>query len=355
MTVLNYVHHQSVAGGYDTVDKVRTFAVSQGWVQNEWITGYSWDYSSPYGFTVVDANGCFLELSSSGYGSQSLEARIQHNYRSDCGTNYLFVNMSNGDDYTIQNTLPWSQNTKTRTGVSGWYSSGWSMHLGNATYDDLWIFGDEKFIMAVCSMDGIFCQQFFFGSMIMFQDDPTEGDCKGMHFVQRAYPNEDCPLWSSWTENFDGYPAHWSSVMGIYADWRNVAMDIYWDGGSTIGELGQWSLGWNMFPWDSMSDSSIPLYLDGVGTNQPGLVPILNLGQCLRTNSYSNKRPMFRQTHFGKRSSDSVWEPICKTPYYFLNTSGLTIGQQLTYGSEEFLCFPIGPYYSPVGIAMQIA
>lgn len=355
MTVLAYAHHQNVAGGLDTIDKVRTFAVAQGWVQNVWLTGYSWDTSSPFGFTVVDANSCFLELSSDGYGSQSLEVRIQHQKRD--ATHYLLMNMSDGNDYALEQRLPWAQNEKTADNLYDYQTRGGpaGMNIGTDTYDDLWIFGNDKFIMAVLSMDGIFCQQFMFGTMIMFEDDPTEGDMRGLHMVSRDYPNDSYPLWSTWEDGV-GWPAHWPGFRGIYADGRYPCFDIYWDGGSAILPHGAFSLTCNM--WlidDSYSDADIPEYLHGVGDSMTDGKPFLNLGRCLKANAYSNKRPMLRQVYFGKRSSDSVWIPICKTPYYFLNTAGLSIGEQLTYGAETFLCFPVGPYYSPIGIGMQIA
>lgn len=356
MTVLNYAHHTSVAGGYDTVDKVRTFAVAQGWVQNEWITGYSWNMSSPYGFTVVDPYGCFLELSSPGYGSQNLEVRVQHQKASGCSTHYLFCNMTNGSAYAINSTCPWAQNGLTAVNVASYYTDNHGMNIGNATYDDLWIFGDDKFIMAVCSMDGVFCQQFLFGSMHMFKTNPTEGACRGFHMMTRDYPDDDCPEWQYWESANVGYPAHWPGFNGLYADNRYPAFDIYWDGGSTIVPHNAWSMSVNLWLRDDFSDTAeVPAYLSGVGDSMSGALVIMNVGNCLKTNAYSNKRPMLRMVHFGKRSSDSLWIPICKTPYYFLNTAGLSIGEVLTYGSEEFMCFPIGPYYSPIGIGVQIA
>jgi hypothetical protein len=354
MTILNYAHHQNVAGGYDTIDKVRTFAVAQGWVQNLWLTGNSWNMNSPYGFTITDADGCMVELSSSGYGSQSLEVRIAHQIRSACSTHYLFLNMTTGDDYSLQQMHPWAQNAKTAVNITSLYSDRMGMNVGTATYDDLWIFGDDTFVMAVLSMDGVFCQQFFFGSMHMFVDDPTEGDCRGLHMVAST-TSADCPLWSHWDES-TGWAAHWPAFRTIYATSRHPAFDIYWDGGSSITPINAFSLGCNLWLRDDFNDTSpTPAYLQGAGDSQTGAVPFMNLGECLKANSFSNKRPMLRMVYFGKRSADSVWEPICKTPYYFLNTAGLSIGEQLTYGTETFLCFPIGPYYSPIGIGMQIA
>ena len=348
-------------GGYDTIDKVRTFAVSQGWVQNQWLTGTDWDDSSPYGFTVSDSNACFLELSSGGYGTgggtQDLEVRIQHT-RSNYGEqeHYLFLNMTNGGDYTVQQALPWAQNGRTAVNLYNYYTNDMGMHIGDATYDDLWIFGDDKFIIASLSMDGIFCQQFLFGSMHMFEDNPTEGACRGLHMMTRQYPDEEAPMWQYWSDDNIGYPAHWPGFRGIYADARLPTFDIYWDGGSAILPHNAFSLGCNLWLQDTFADSGpTPRYLQGAGDSQSGNFVFLNVGECLKANYYSNKRPMLRMVYFGKRSSDSVWVPICKSPYYFLETAGLTIGETLTYGSEEFIVFPVGPYYSPIGIAVQIA
>jgi len=361
MTVLNYVYHQNVAGGRDTLDKVRTFAVAQGWTQEEWVDGYAWDDSSPFGFTIVDADAAFLELSSGGYGSgsgtQNLVARLEHLQIPTCSNHRLMLNMTNGSAYTLQSDSPIVQNQATSVGCSRYYLYG-AMHIGEATYDDLWLFGNDKVIVGILSMDGIYVQHFWFGSFIPFEDDPTEGAGRGLHMNTREYPDDTCPEWQYWSEDGGqiGWAPYFPGFRSLYAGNRIPAIDFYWDGASIIQPYNACSLNINLWLDDTgQTTDKTPVYLSGIFDSQTGYEVFLNVGPCLRTNSYSNKRPMLRAVYFGKRSSDSVWQPFCKTPFYFLNTAGLTIGQTLTYGSEQFLCFPIGPYHSPIGVGMQIA
>lgn len=365
MTVLNYAHHQNVNGGIDTLDKVRTFAVAQGWTQEQWIDGYRWDTSSPFGFTVADANAGLLELSSNGYGSQTLECRMQIVYSSGRGVYYLNMGMTDGTHWTDQQyPEPWAQNNKTyRLSESDGYTTEPAMHIGTATYDDLWIFGDDKWICAVLSMDGVYVQYFHFGSMHMFEDTPTQGDCRGMTMHTLYNTDHEWYRWDDLNASLNKcttLPAWWPGFRSMDgAGWVHWAVfDFYWDSSSAIGDSGSTYIVGNIFPYDDYGDADQTYLRAGLGigaTNGGYNYPFMNLGECLQNNVYSNKRVMMRQVYTARRSSDGLWVPVCKTPCYFLNPAGLSIGETLTYGSEQFMCFPIGPYYSEIGVAFQIA
>lgn len=348
MTVLNYVHHSNVAGQLDTLDKIRSFAVAQGWTQGAWVTGNRWDYITPYGFTITDSDAAYLELTGASYGSQTNIAKLQTILSPTDSVPGVHISMASATGYTLQDDQPYAQNAYTFVNNSGFTQLIAGMNIGTATYDDLWIYGDSHWIGASLSMDGVFCQHLHFGSFHMYESSPTQGVCRG-HTVYN-----DPWLWQSYLTVLGGQ-AYWPYYNGEYLSSQgrsNPSFDMYWDSRSQFVSSIFIYVTYNVWPWDvANSQSDTYKYLSASGYSNP----FLNLGGCLRANSFSGKRLMLRQNYWCQRQSDSVWVPVCKTPIYFLNTAGLTIGETLTYGSEEFLTFPFGPYQSPIGMAVQIA
>lgn len=346
MTVLNYVHHINVNGYIDTLDKIRQFAVAQGWTQEVWQSGYRWDMISPYGFTIVDANHGYLCLSVTGYGTQSLIVRME-SFLDTEGRDTLNMCMADSAVVDLEQTHPYAQHRITH-GNSDFQSSIGGMNIGEAVYDDLWVYGDSKWIGASLSMDGVFCQHLHFGSFHMFDASPTQGQTVGLTLHLGDVP------WSSWATNLQVSPPYWNGYRGQYfgGGGRNTtAHDIYWGGRSCFYSTTVNYKRSNIFPWDDVNLADTYLWAGGAFGNDC----YLNLGAALRANNFGGKRLLLRQVHFIQRSSDSLYEPVCKTPIYFLNFSGLTIGEVITQGSEQFMTFPFGPYSSRLGLAVQIA
>jgi hypothetical protein len=344
--ILDYVHHTNVGGQQDTLDKIRSFAITQGWAQEAWTTGYRWDTTSPYGFTLADPDGAYLELSSTGYGTQSLIARLECYNSYNNSVPGVGVNMVDTVGYSLIQTLPYCQDRLT-FGYDDIVSKVAGMNIGIADYDDLWIYGDDKWIGASLSMDGVYCQHLHFGSFEIYEPNPSQGMCRGY----TTYVDDW--TWYGYADATSGYVGHpyWVVEGYEYAGTgkRLPSFDIYWDDQSKYNSYNDMKIAWNIWPWDNYFDSGIPYYL------RTSYSPFLNIGTCLKTNAFSGKRPMFKQNYWCKRTSDSLWVPVCRSPIYFLNTAGLTIGEVITYGLEEFICFPFGPYQSPLGMAVQIA
>lgn len=355
--LLNYVHYQNVNGAKQTIDYVRQFAVAQGWTQEYWLEDSYWDTSISGGYSdwLTWTGASYLVLSNTGYGTQSLVCRMAaYPVNGDAFFNLRMCSSASPTINTGTGDVPYMINSYTDAPNNGDVTRGQTemMHIGTATYDDLWIFGDGKWICAVLSMDGVFCQSFWFGSPIMFEDNPSQGMGYGVSYV-KEYNNVH--WWYNWNGADEvGWP--WWPMKRTLDDegWLcHPTMDFYYNSRPAFDDNGSSSdvchIYYNVHYWDDPSaDAPSPF-------NDSNLFrdPILNLGQCLQANDWSGKRPMFRQTIFINDASNLV-QPIGMLPNYLCRFSGLQIGQTLTYGSEEYLVFPIHSVNDIPGIAFRI-
>lgn len=350
--LLNYVQHQNVSGGLDTLDKVRQFAVAQGWTQEEWRSGEGWEYASD-GTWQTDTSCGYLCLSSTGYGTTSLIARLQILPHYGTGLDYLHLAMSSNTTYTTSTyEAPWAQNALTDVETAS-YSHAKCMHLGTATYDNLYIFGDDKWICAVLDMNGVFCQIFHFGQYQMFESSPTDGQCCG--FYSHYLYNQEWEWWK-----YDGDTGAGSSRNNVLPFWDGAlwvadggyeftSFDMYWNGAENAENN---RLGYNIFP-DYNTANSDDRY-DNTWTNI-GTRMFLNMWHTLNVNGWSGKRVMSKMIVFCTYTGDSTTKPVCKTPCYFTKFSGLTMAEQISYGGETYMVFPIVDISDLIGVAFRIA
>lgn len=343
--LLNYVEHANPTGIKDVLDKIRAFAVSQGWVQEEWLQNKRWYQNSPYGW-VDSENGDYLCLSSSGYGNQNLIAKLELNMHKTNMGPAIAVNMCSSKDYTLQLLWPHRQNVRvdlfgTRSDSTEFY--GWS--LPASQMERLWIFGDEKWICAIVNIDGTYFTLMHFGSFQIFDTASSEGDVTGRSMIYGSGPKDwneyasgdkvPCGLFNQWgqycsTNSF----AHYQRPFGMWYGGRDITPP------GAFGSINA-AIGGTLFETNVYGGAAHTL--------------ILPYRYALVRNVFSGRRVLLKQLYFHLRSGDSVWEPICQSPCYFCNFEGLSPGELLVYGDEEYLVFPVGPYITDRGIAFRVA
>lgn len=353
--LLDYTTYNNVSGANDFFDKLRLWAVSKGWYQEEWRTGYLWDSNNHW---VSDSRGRFLILSKSGYGTQnlivSLATSIESTYNCFGITGCMRSQVSYND--TSESKHPVGQNSicgGVHNQSSGYYSNKESQtggfDLGESfTIPKVWFFAGPHWIAAFAKMNDEFCQWLHFGSCEMFEDSPTLGQCFGMYSRIYNYTGQGYQYPWEWT-NYQyglstGYYMSPGSVsyVGLYATNRWCGFDMYYDGhgfyntSHTLGAQGRS----NCHQSFAYMISTYP--------------PLLDVSVALKANHYSAKRPMIKPTFSYERASDSIYVPIAKAPFYIMNTAGLQIGQQLDFDGSSYLAFPTPTIYNTHGIAICI-
>lgn len=317
MTVLNYEFHENLADHHELLEKLKDFAVSEGWTatvfqQNvEWANlgggTYGWDTGSE----------TFLMLNSTGYGSQDLQFRFRGEADGGEPTHewiqcYGYVGSTSLD--TSVATHPVQQTTiGTRWSLSG------STSFPSQTIPKTWLFGNDKFLLVVCQVDNLFVKTLAFGSVELFDSSETEGN---------LFLHQDSSL---------------PETAGNY--WFNYNTLVVFDTATD-----------DFLLFDGSKDDCRTSFTFNASNNHVNGA-FYSYGQAVnRNNSVSARRPMYKQDYFALDSGDGRWVHLGKAWVYRIDTEGLEIGERVKYGSEEFLCFANGRVNERFkGFAVQIA
>ena len=384
--LLDYILHTNVANGLDVIDKVRQYAVSKGWTQEEWRSGYDWDENPLYPGTdpinryawTAYTGCCYLHLTSTGYGTTPLNVRLAITHQASYSQvwNWFVGALHDPDDaYTSTNDgtsqlHPYIQ--RASTGIftqSSPTERGPGMDLGNAVIDRVWIFGDSKWICCVLDMDGVQCQAFHFGQFEMFESSPTCGSVFGFQAQKGSIAEPTRWEYHDVSDGTTDNPARgvcwWPGTFAVYLTRYQSTLEILYDdvdstGISHLQSSGTVNIVCNLFipygsgPHEYSTYDRMRKYCNRVSstvssTSFPNYLKTLNL------NTYSGKRPMAKVVYAVLSSNDGSWIPICKSGAYIVNFSGLDIGEVLTYGSQEYICFPLAHITDEFGFAIRIA
>lgn len=290
------------SGSKDALDKIRSFAVSLGWTQDYWDTadGGGSDY--------------YLQLWSPGYVNQEI-----------CYRFYITNVDAQEDTMTLRGVIPGKRYdqtsdkmTNTSTTWGGSTAQYYATSLPASTFDALYLYGDHRFIAAIYHVDPIAVITLVLGSPDLFRSWWSYPGCWMLFNPQSS----------------------WSSV-GSASRWYNMTSNTnYW-----------------AFPYSTRGSSQYALWFEGGGRNSsywgsnyrpiPSDVPgsenaaEFNFARGLvRYNSYTEKRTAFQSTIFAKSPSAGVWYPMGMSPLSWIHGYGLTIGETITFGSDQYRCFP---------------
>jgi len=372
--ILDYITHVNVPDGVEAMDYVRQFAVSKGWSQIEWRKWFDWEYNSTLGVNEwsSDSSAAYLCLQSSGYGSTVLRFKMAltlgrrthvHHYFHIAGvSNTTYV--SGDSSYRLHPYCQYAL-TSPKLTTDYPYERDPAMDLSYSTIDKMWIFGDDKWICAFVDFDGNNVHAFHFGQFEMFETAPTSGMVFGHH---TQYSTSVAPVLYEHhnVSSTDSGSAFWPKVYSTYLSRRVSSMDFCYDtsgsgnGASHIFAASPYiTLACNVTPrysgWNGVGAGRIWDYVSGLQllTTDPN-TSIPNLINAVSPNTYSNRRVMMKPVFFTYDGA-TTYVPFCKANYYIIPWGGLSIGEILTYGTEQYVAFPLGHITDPYGVAIRIA
>lgn len=319
MGLLNYEIHSNPAGHKDILSKFKTFAQAQGWTIDQYLTSQEWKYNAGT-YEWMAGNEDFLQIRSAGYGNQNMVYRFRaFGEGSDPQAEKLYVKGIDPNHTAIESisTHPVDQNAY-NTAVYVSYLS-----LSPGTTPTLWLFGNDKILIMINKTTTEFIQGFVVGSPELFDPAEDEGffvatSTNGNNYNYKWY---DYASQSSYYNSpFYGYPnqtlAWYDGAGRSSTDWKYNAEFYYNDN-----------------PGGSFN----------------------KLTRAVGANNFTGKRTLIKPTVFVKRQSDGVWFPLGTLPVYLIEFAGLTIGETLTYGTEQYLAFPNSITTRKYGFAVRIA
>lgn len=313
MTVLNYEHYTNVTTHHDALAKIKTFADSEGWTIAEWQANKEWadQGGGTYGWSAGTES--FLAIQSAGYGAQTLHYRFRT--RTDSGdANHEFLEcgavLSGDVAIDTSATHPVQQNNIKSDSLASWKP---------ATIPELWIFGNDRQLIVFARFDDRFTQCFWCGTSELFDSAEDEGG-----YISHSQTNS-AAKWYDYTTTPTDFICPFDNYDSMIYDAEIKASGAY--------------------ACEVMSTI----------TNQiSGGFSVLT--RALQNNNYSGSRVVIKPKQFVKRTSDGLFFPIGNMPVYRLYHPGLSVGQQIEYGSDVFLAFPgillLDRYY---GVAVKIA
>lgn len=335
MLVNESIITSGLTGPQKVIQEIVTFAKAQGWTEETGgaaglehkKTNSIWDISSPYGWIAGD--GDFYTLTSTGYGSQNLIVRLERR------GSRIRIQMSSQKDYSLISTMPSRQTALLQnddfnlTYDTDDYGLGWSINTGTA--NNLYLYGDVTWIMAVLDIDSIFYTHAHFGSLDPIESSPTQLECAG----KMSFMVSNKTLWSEYV-NYTGQVSGSSEIWAAF-----IANKIEPTGGNG------YAFGYYYESEDkTISNNTETRYLfkfkgyDNAGYGTQGGI-MGNYTYCINQNNFSGKRPMLKELYFYRRNSDSQWVPVAFSPIYIIEFNGLTPAQQLSYGTEIYRVFPV--------------
>jgi hypothetical protein len=327
MSLVNYVIHNTPSSHHDVLGKFKTFAVSTcGWTQDTYHNNNnSWGHlgGGVYGWLGTGSES-FLQISSSGYGNQSMI--------------YRFRCEASGVD--PQHEMFWCSGVKPGQGTPDstktYHPNEWN-HLQSYTADryaemsispgamnKCWFFGTSKWLMGVVTVDSTLPIMWMCGSPELFKTAE-----KGLYVGASASNQFSEQVWYEAWDNQSSWEYPWE----------------YNGAGQAVGTESGWNateaLATKKWELNTVANSSTG-YFNG-------------LYYAIRENSWTGKRTLIKPLVFLQRESDDAWYPVGTFPFYFVVFTGLTIGEQISYAAEDYLVFPDIFSTRSNGIALRIA
>lgn len=314
--VLSYEIHENLASCRDFFQKLKLFAVAQGWTLKREEISKQWASigGGKYGF--ISGIQDYMELFSTGYGSQYLNFRFFLGNESASDAQSFYIRGHRYDTYkTNVSTHPVDINTTEST---------WSDIARNAGYHSIkksnipaiWFFGNNKFICWVMQCSYTYIVYGFFGSPNI------------------SYASES------------NLACH-SKCYGTAGSWTNGNLLSIFDQGLDVGML------INNITTYQLDHVRYNFYIsnDGVTITNNAFYPMSHL---LKKNAVSSIRPIAPHLFYIKNADLTRW--YCPGNLWIgrIVFDGLSIGQKLKYGSEEYLVFPITTLSHYYGNAFRI-
>lgn len=327
VSILTYTREATINDGYDLLVKLESFASGLGWT-TEIQHDKAWTDTGGGVYDWTTGSYDFLELKSSGYGSQNLVFRFWWDpvTASTRGILYYSLIDPNNPTYDTSSTNPYLQNRVNSAG--SWNRAS----LPDSTFTDgAYFFGNSRFIAVVSGLysDAVAC--FAFGLPDLLPEFYEEDEISFL-FPQQNYLTDTSAYW--W-DNLKSNPAYWKGPFG-YTDQNEV---------------------YNWYQAKVGCGTSLGSVTSNIRTNQDTAPDgdFGNLKYLVRYNAFSDKRVGAQPTIILKNSGTGQWHPCGVLPVILIPYAGLAINGTLTYGSDTYRVFPNTLQSYNYGIAFRTA
>ena len=327
--LVNYAEHANPTSHKDVFQKIKAFAVAQGWnlqdeqISKEWL----WDSgNSKYDFLTGVED--YIYLSSTGrHAAQDIHMRFRlQSTGIDPSEERVLMAAINPTDYTIDDqdsTHPVYQNYYGGTTIS-------RLSLSPGTTTKLWVLGNSWFIFAVLQMATEFAPMWGFGTIDLYD------------------PAEDEMIWGPSSNFYTG---------GVWNEWYDYATQQAWIGACPFNFEGTSGGSYPYFPWWWRGAGRGTQYIrHSTHWNwQESFSGNFNrMDRFMVYNNFTGKRTLTKPTIYALHT-DGLWRAMGSYPFYMMYSNGLSFGQNLDFGGETYKCFPGVYSTNDYGIAFRIA
>jgi len=330
MSTLNYQAYSTPASGKEMLQNIAAKASAWGWTLGEDKTGADYGWVQTTGWSLAAGDQRFLQLENGTISEHSQQL---------C---YRFVvdNDATYDDILKVSGIPYADKTYDindaydpceQDHYNGRNTQGSadfrSASIPDSSFNNMWIFGDEKFIAVVCQVDSDHVYSFAFGLPELIPEFKSRSDLMGVWIGGSTYQYKWSDMDSSPTQFWPFCsPEHETAANGY-------DRYIYWDSAGrthTDDYLHNFYLHNDQPVYDSMHWSSTPG--EGLGMR-------MELG--MRMISYNNFRMVQKPAMFIRDTASSKFYMFGTLPVYHFPYSGLTIGEEVDWGGSTYIVFPI--------------
>lgn len=294
--VLTETIHYNPADAHDALDKIRQFALALGWTVDTWVSGTTSQ----------------LQLWSPGYVCQEMCYRLE-------------VNNVDAQEQTLtmRPVIPGQRNSGFSFSTSycwgGNSTSYYNTSLPASTFDALYLFGTKRFIAAVFHIDPIAVVTLQIGTWDLFPSWWYYGP--GLNFSYNPQDNWGTTSTYKWYNMADN-PLNWAPPMT--QKWSTtIGYNIWYEGAKRAS---------TDFACNYRPTSTVAAGSEAGDFNRAN-------GLC-RYNDYTGKRMAFQSSFFVRHPTLGVWYPIGVSPFAWVNGRDLNIGEVITFGADQYRCFP---------------
>jgi len=338
-----YESFDNVAGGPDLLSKLRSFAIAQGWTSVEYETDVDWADQGGGNYDWDPGTDDYLELLSDGYGNQSLRWRFgvvtAAGDTGDAADHWFTPRGAPLTGYAITTTSskkPWLQK-KWNTGASSdWFGR---LVIPSANIHRVHFIGNDKLICCVIELNALSSWSFGFGTWELFPEfqDTDEGmrEASGINWA-RMDSWQTFIGSQNWERSYTNF-----CFCDTYIVYQTTHCPWY-----MFGEAQSYLSGGQSVQMRNANYANDYEDLSGVG---------LRMRRAFCNNAFSNKRPMLQPAlYLQNMEGDERLHCVGHEPHYYMEFTGLTVGQILENGADKYICFPCTDQWRKLGWAMKV-
>lgn len=304
MTVLAETIKTNLATHHTFLLELKNFAQAQGWTVTDFRTNVQWALSGPT-YDFLAGSESFLELDSTGHGSQALKFRFRTEAAgTDANNEWLQMGAFKSGESGFDVNSATHPVERVSNGNSNWNPHRYT-GLKPTSIPRVFYYGNNKFIFCAIELTSTFLEFLSFGSIELDDTADDEGN------------------WAGYINTSTSGREWYNQVQSTPLDERGD--NILYDGGAK-----------------GFNDSAFNVQFTQGQPHTTLTGDWFRYGTIIHQNGYSNVRALQKPGVFIKHNSDAKWRFLGNIPVYRINSSNIAIGEEITYGAQKFRVFPQG-------------